>query len=198
MTQRVATVSTQALQVWTKKPLRELGWEDPSPVLDAWVQPLNTWADLTLVRDFECWPDEARPGSVAYFCGPRPGDIPPQSDHGFPARAHEEVRRTAERMLAEDVGTLWPRLGAGGLPPEERAHTYCRANINPSDRYVLSLAGSAGCRLAANESGFQNLVLAGDWIRTGYNAGCVEAATWSGFQAANTILGLPLNDGVIS
>ena len=37
-----------------------------------------------------------------------------------------------------------------------------------------------------------------DAYRNGYNAGCVEASTWSGIQAANTILDLPLNDGVIT
>jgi uncharacterized protein with NAD-binding domain and iron-sulfur cluster len=59
-------------------------------------------------------------------------------------------------------------------------------------------AESAKYRLAADQSGFANLVLAGDWILNGYNAGCVEAAVWSGMQAANTILGKPLNDGVWS
>ena len=50
----------------------------------------------------------------------------------------------------------------------------------------------------ANASGFSNLVLAGDWIDNGYNAGCVEAATWSGIQAANALLGLGMNDGVVT
>ena len=41
---------------------------------------------------------------------------------------------------------------------------YWRANIDPSERYVLSLAGSTKYRLKAGESGFDNLYLAGDWV----------------------------------
>lgn len=198
MVDNVKTVSTQALQVWPRQTLPQLGWTKASPVLDAWVQPLNTWADMTLLIDSECWPPGAKPGSLAYFCGPRQGGIPPQAQHAFPAQAYAEVKQTAEQMLDSYISTLWPALGPSGLPPSDRLHVYHRANIDPSERYVLSLAGSAKHRLAANASGFDNLVLTGDWISNGYNAGCVEAATWSGIQAANTILGRPLNDGVIS
>ena len=62
----------------------------------------------------------------------------------------------------------------------------------------MSPAGTAQYRLPANGSGLSNLVLAGDWILNGYNAGCIEASVWSGIQAANTILGLPLNQGIMS
>ena len=75
---------------------------------------------------------------------------------------------------------------------------HARANVDPSERYVQSLADSAQYRLPANGSGFANLVITGDWIWNGYNAGCVEAAVWAGMQAANTILGRPLNEGVIT
>jgi uncharacterized protein with NAD-binding domain and iron-sulfur cluster len=40
-----------------------------------------------------------------------------------------------------------------------------------------------------DRSGFDNLFLAGDWTDSGLNAGCVEAATMSGLQAANAVLG---------
>jgi uncharacterized protein with NAD-binding domain and iron-sulfur cluster len=45
--------------------------------------------------------------------------------------------------------------------------------------------------LRADESGYDNLVLAGDWTDNGLNAGCIEAATLSGLQAANALLGRP-------
>ena len=43
---------------------------------------------------------------------------------------------------------------------------------------------------------FEQCVLAGDWTNNGFNAGCVEAATMSGIQAANAIRRRPLNEGI--
>jgi uncharacterized protein with NAD-binding domain and iron-sulfur cluster len=60
--------------------------------------------------------------------------------------------------------------------------------VNPSDHYVLSVPGSSQYRLAAGNSGFSNLILAGDWTRNGMNAGSVEAAATSGILAAEALL----------
>jgi len=57
--------------------------------------------------------------------------------------------------------------------------------------YVLHLPGTTQYRLRADESGVDNLYLAGDWVRTGLNAGCVEAAVMGGIQAARAILDDP-------
>lgn len=65
---------------------------------------------------------------------------------------------------------------------------YWRVNINPSERYVLSVPGSSKHRLKTDESGFDNLYLAGDWINNGYNSGCVEATVMSAMQATRAIL----------
>jgi len=44
--------------------------------------------------------------------------------------------------------------------------------------------------MKAGGSGVQNLILAGDWVDNGFlNAGCIEAATMSGMQAARAISG---------
>jgi len=100
-------------------------------------------------------------------------------------------------MLRHEIQSLWRNVSSSGLPPRDLAGVYYRANIDPSQRYVLSKAGSLKHRLRADQSGFTNLVLAGDWIKNGFNAGCVEASVWAGIQAANTILGRPLDEGVI-
>jgi len=67
------------------------------------------------------------------------------------------------------------------------------ANVEPSERYVLSLPGTTELRLpkGMKGSGFENLHLAGDWTRNGINAGCVEAAVMSGLQASRAISGHP-------
>ena len=58
------------------------------------------------------------------------------------------------------------------------------------------MPGSDRFRLRSDESGFDNLFLAGDWTDNGLNAGCIEAATLSGLQAANAVLGHSRNFGI--
>ncbi len=67
-------------------------------------------------------------------------------------------------------------------PARQREHRSLR-----SVRAVGS--GSDKYRLRSDESGYDNLVLAGDWTDSGMNAGCIEAAVMSGLQAANALLG---------
>ncbi len=117
---------------------------------------------------------------------------------GIPEEELARIEQNVDKMLGGYINTLWKKLGSNGLPSQEVMLRYCRANIDPSERYVMSLADSAQYRLRANESGFSNLVLTGDWIHNGYNAGCIEASAWSGIQAANVVLGEPINKGVIS
>lgn len=63
--------------------------------------------------------------------------------------------------------------------------------VDPSDCYVLSVAGSAQYRLPSDGSGLANLYLAGDWLKTGLDAGCIEAAVMGGMQASRAISGYP-------
>ena len=54
-----------------------------------------------------------------------------------------------------------------------------------------SVPGSTRHRLRADESGYSNLFLAGDWVYTAINAGCIEAAVMGGFVASRAICGYP-------
>ena len=74
---------------------------------------------------------------------------------------------------------------------------YFRVNIDPLERYVLSEAGSSQYRLAADESGFSNLYLTGDWTSCGLNAGCMEASVIWGLLTAIAVSGetLPIYGG---
>jgi len=114
------------------------------------------------------------------------------------------VQRSAKEFLDRDIGHLWPKAAdANGfkwdllVDPQNRSghgrldFQFFRANIDPSERYVLSVPKSTRYRLHAGESGFDNLYLAGDWTRTGLNVGCVEAAVMSGMQAARALSGYP-------
>lgn len=193
----VGTVQTQAMQLWTKPTLAKLGWTRSSPVLTSYDEPFDTWADLTHLLPREDW--AKAPGSLAYFCGAMltPAVLPPTTDTSFPAAQAKLARRNADAWLASSITGLWPDAsgpGKGTLTSKlvgGREGQYYRANVNPSDRYVLSLPGTTDRRLSAATSGFHRLVLAGDWLRTGLNYDCVESATMSGIQACRAICGMP-------
>jgi hypothetical protein len=65
---------------------------------------------------------------------------------------------------------------------------YVRLNSAPSDRYILSLPGSAALRIHPGNTGYDNLFAAGDWTACILNAGCIEAAAISGMLAAESLL----------
>ena len=98
----------------------------------------------------------------------------------------------------EGGGFNWALLAGAGdsQGPERFDSQFWTANVDPSERYVQSLPGSDLVRIRADESGYGNLMVAGDWINTGLNAGCIEAAVMSGLQSANAVLGRDLNEGV--
>jgi hypothetical protein len=99
----------------------------------------------------------------------------------------------------EEANTFrWDLLVGGGarLGEDRFDSQFWRANVDPSERYVLSLPGSDKYRLRTDASGYENLVLAGDWIDCGLNAGCLEAAVMSGLQAANVLVGNPITDRI--
>ena len=69
-----------------------------------------------------------------------------------------------------EQGFAWHLLvGANGHRGASALETqYVSVNIDPSDRYVQSVPGSDKYRLRSDESGYDNLVLAGDWTDSGY------------------------------
>lgn len=205
----VKTVATQAVQLWMTPTLEQLGWRHPAPVLDAYDDPFNTWADMSFLLPREAWRGDRRPGSLAYLVGPLhehaapppPGAAAP----GFQARQVEAVRARARRWLDRAAPGIWPATARGCAPPGFDAGAlfsatpcppdagldgqYARANVAGSERYVQSLRGSTRHRLFVADCGVEGLYPVGDWLNTGINSGDVEAATITGLQAARAILG---------
>jgi uncharacterized protein with NAD-binding domain and iron-sulfur cluster len=204
---RVKTVQTQGFQVWLQKDLAGVGWTLQSPILSAYTEPMDTWVDMTHLLDAEGWDVANRPQQLAYFCGVMndAAKIPDQSDLDFPHREYERARMAAVEYLRQSALYLWPSVEVAGQDPfdwdvlsapsgvagpDRFSHQYWRPNIDPSERYVLSVAGSTQYRLEADQSGFSNLYLTGDWIRNGFDTpGCIESAVISGRQAARAISG---------
>ncbi len=203
--ERVETVRTQAVQVWMKPDLDGLGWTLPGAVADAYAEPLDTWADMSHLLPRETWSDGVVPGNVTYFCAPMVGGIPPLDDADAPRSEWRKVRAAAADWFGKNTSVMWPKAcdDDGSLDwemlvdREDRQGEarldaqFFRANIDPCERYVLSVPGSTGHRLRADASGFDNLVVTGDWTYTGINAGCVEATVISGMLASNALCGHP-------
>jgi uncharacterized protein with NAD-binding domain and iron-sulfur cluster len=205
MVERVGTVATQTFQAWLRHDERTLGWRSPASTVTGCGEPFDTFASMSQVLPFENWPDKHRPLTAASFCAALPeAAIPGGSD------PRDVVRSNAVRFLESRGPTLWPEAAdadggfrwdllcandAGAAAGPARFNSqYWRANIDPSDRYVQSLPGSAPYRMRADGSGLENLFLAGDWIDNGLNAGCIEAAVLGGLQAANAVEGRPLDE----
>lgn len=203
MTAQVRTVATQAFQIWLSPDEPTLGWNDPGVTLSAYVPPFETWASMPQTLWAEDWPEHDRPGAVAYFCGTLDAAWP--TDEAGPEyldRHQQRVRRQVVDHLdhhlyrffpnaVSEAGFDWHLLsGVNGERGGAAVDTqHVSVNVDPSDRYVQSIPGTDRYRLRADESGYDNLVLAGDWTDSGINAGCIEAAVMSGLQAANAVAG---------
>jgi uncharacterized protein with NAD-binding domain and iron-sulfur cluster len=183
------SIPTQSLQLWLAPSLADLGWERGSSMLISFRRPFNSWTDMAHLLPHESWPRRAV-GTLAYFSD----ELPRRDARG--RDPEQTVRANARRFFEGPLRAIWPKLDYahlydpnGGCGPERLDFQYLRANVDESDHYVLCVKGSTRHRLAPGESGFSNLALAGDWVKTELNAGCLEAATLGGLGAARAILG---------
>ena len=90
-----------------------------------------------------------------------------------------------------------PAIGGGYL--DKRFGTqYWRANVNPSDRYVIHTPGDFRSRISPLDMSYDNLTIAGDWTDSGFSSGCVEGAVMSGLLAASALSGFPRLEDIIA
>ncbi len=202
MIEQSRTVMTQAFQLWVTAELTDgLGWRyrDHS-VLSSYVEPLDTYSNMTHLLPREDWSEHDGVRGIAYFCGVLPhADIASQED------ADARAREDALAFLRGDLTRIWPGFATAGheidwdalADREGRSGSarfdgqFWRANFSGSESFVLTPAGSVRHRLMPDESGYKNLTLAGDWTRNGIDGGSVEAAVTSGLLAARAISGSP-------
>ncbi len=201
--QSIETVATQAIQLWLKQPAGALGDFGAGIVVGGFFEPFDTWSDMHQLVDQE---DVAGSRTVAYFCNvlaDPPGPPPPRGQaDAWLAERTALVRTQALQFLRRDIASLWPDatdplsrelhwdllVDPSGATGSDRFDAqFLRANVEPSERYVLSVPGSSACRIAPDDTGFGNLYAVGDWTACTLDAGCVEAAAISGMLAANGI-----------
>jgi hypothetical protein len=200
--------------------MEQLGWPDPPLALSAFVHPFETWADMShLIRE-ESW--KMTPRAIAYFCSVLNDPASPQdiTASSYPQRRRMEVQENAIRYLNNDIVQLWPKAVRGHgkfrwnllMDPKEKAPVrntgvnnharfesqYWTANVNPSERYVLSLPGTQKYRISPLDNTYDNLTVAGDWTTCGLDAGCVEAAVISGRLAAHAISSSPALEDIVA
>ena len=213
MFHHAATTPTQAFQLWFRATAKDLGWQGPAPVFGTYVDPIDTYIDMTPALRFE----ETRADDVktlSYFCG-----VFDRRDGETREAARTRATDNAVTHLMERCRYIWPRLASGndlrwallwgGSPAPAPAGNaladlrgrflagqYARVNVWSSDLYTLNLPGTSRYRLrpdaaARFEEGpaCRNLWLAGDWTRNPINLGCVEATVMSGLMAARGLTG---------
>jgi uncharacterized protein with NAD-binding domain and iron-sulfur cluster len=182
-----------------------LGWQHPRATVSGYLAPFDTYASMSHLIPREDWAQRRQPGAIAYFCSALPTSAATDAE-----TADRLVRANAVDQLTHFAGHIWPRAttpegdfrwellcdDADAVQEERLDSQFWSANIDPSDQYVQSLPATGAHRLRADESGFANLFLAGDWINCGLNAGCIEAAVMSGLEAGNAVRGRPLTEGI--
>jgi uncharacterized protein with NAD-binding domain and iron-sulfur cluster len=198
MLNRAETVRTKGLQLWLTKTVDELRGPPSVDGLDspatAFAEPFDTYCDMSHLLAAENYERDDGPKGVAYFCAVLPDAVDA-------AAVDEAVRQCAGDYLEREVGAIWPGAVKDGafdwsvlFDPSDRAGRdrlraqHISANVTRTDRYVTTPAGSVDARLHSGRSGFENLVLAGDWTRNGIDGGCVEAAVVSGAHAAAALI----------
>lgn len=188
MLDRSATTPTLAAQLWLDRTTEDLGWLNGQTVLTAYRAPLSTWADMSFLLNLEA-PSSSR--HLSYFCGPCPRalyQLPGKdSDFGPPETVRAET--TSRSWLDDNLSLLLPNANAASSRAEAGGLLYVRLNSYPSDEYVLTLPGDVQHRLPAGATSAENLFVAGDWTRNGYDIGSFETAVASGLQCARAMLG---------
>jgi uncharacterized protein with NAD-binding domain and iron-sulfur cluster len=204
----LGTIATKAMQLWMTPTENQLGWTrsgadysatrgpTDGPMVGSYAAPFNSFADMEQTLDKEMWSATpvSPPATVVYLCDRADDDI-----------TEAKVRALAKDWLAKEAYAIWPRFERGAIPYDVFAappglkdearfqYQYFRANTEGSARYVLSRAGTAALRFTPGGRApdgtrpFSNLYLAGDWVRTTLNIGCLEAASESGRLAARAI-----------
>lgn len=198
MVASLPTVRTQVMQLWFDRPASALGPLPDLAMLSGGTPPFDSWGDMSHVLPAEDWSGAAvPPQTVGYLCG-----VMDETAVGAPA-ALAAVSAAARAWLDSSGVALWPNAATNAgtfddarlvkpaganaaVPPLDTQ--FLRANIDPTERYVLSLPGSSAHRLAAGGSGVENLFLAGDWVRTSINGGSSESAFEAGVEGARALL----------
>jgi len=201
MIDNACTTMTQAFQVWMNRTTDGLGWQaESNSIMSSYSEPMDSYCEMTHLIGREDWSLEDGPLSVGYLCS-----VLKDEPHDSQQRCDERTRRNAVEFLERRAAPVWPNAVRGRASefnwdllhdPQDRKgeerfkSQFWVANFQPTERFVLSPAKQVRYRLKTDESGYANLFLTGDWIRTGFDVACIESAVMAGLQAARAITGI--------
>ncbi len=222
MVREVATVPTQSAQLWLDCDTVASGWPHAgNPTISCYdVANFTGWVDYSFLLGHEFLKSSTgqRPQSIQYLVGAMREECDPRgriqtADELHQPAANQRIRDEAVDFLERYMYRITKNIARPGafdwahlVDPHlsrrpDGSHRidsqYCRGNVQPSERYVQSVPGSMKFRLRPEESGFENLWLAGDWTWSNFNCGCVEGAVVSGLLAAHGISGAPALDSIV-
>ena len=199
MAEGMVTRATRAVQLWFDTDLAGLGWPVSTasaalgPVVGSYAPAYkhNSWADMSQVVPRETWGANG-PQNIAYLC-----DVFEPVTH--PAADKQLVHDDGIRWLEKVANGFWPAIASPFQwdklhDPEGRQGVarfeaqYWRVNTDGSSQYVTGAQKTSALRLDPHGTAFENLFLAGDWVKTPLNAGCVEGAAMGGRIAARRIV----------
>lgn len=189
----IKTTATQSLQTWTTQSVADMGWKTPAMLGGYDISHIDCWSDISEVLPTESWPAAMGVKSEQIWCGPLPclDVLPPPSQTGYPAQQQAIVDAAAAGFLKDHMPFFFPDAAADGMKPPVLVSQYNRANIDPAERYTLTVRNSTKHRMTAGGSGYENLALTGDWIQNGQNLGSFEATTISGMLASHALSAWP-------
>lgn len=213
MVTTIKSTETVSLRIWFTWTLEQLGWTDPAPILSGYDSPFSTWEDNGHNADRATFPPDQTPQAIATVFGPleAPPFAPGPGPGGDTYLRDQTARAKAkvDEFFRSGIGNLWSKLFKGD---QLRYDAFCdlstppvplddarrlqwqliRANVGPIERYTLALPSTLQDRLRPDESGYANMVLAGEWTRNGVEVGCMEGAVISGLAAARALCDRPV------
>lgn len=160
MTQHITTIPTACIQLWyAQPPQNRFTFPTDGRIVTGKVPPLDSWAVMNQLIPVESRNDMVK--GIVYGCGALP-ELDPRGN----------AMTVAEKWITNEG---W----------NHEMDRYIRHNTAPSERYVLATPGSTHYRLPPAPREVDGLFLAGDWVKGDLNAGCLETAVSTAWQAAN-------------
>lgn len=159
------SVATLSFQVWTEKSVLP----DVAACINCLDEPLPMVIDYKQIKS--SYRENDTYGSVLEWVG---------QETSFEDRSDEQLKKMAYDSLCRISGITDPR--EAGI-----VHESFNRNASNHERYLLTDPGTLKFR-PRSATHFENLFLAGDWIRNEVDVPTMEGAICSGYTAADTLL----------